>query len=856
MKLELGFRPVLLALLSLLVVGGEVAKTRETHVDAKKAKGGGLHVDARNAFSKQPMRFEPRGEERFAAHARNTALELDAHGAKLAMNRGGETTELSMTVAGGRAIAPVASEELVTKVNYLKGRDPSKWRTNVPTFGKVAYPSVLDGVDLVFHGEQGQLEYDFIVAPGADASKVAMNITGGQELSLTETGDLAIRTASGKSLIQERPHVYQRDAQGRSREIKASYRITGRDQIAFNVADYDHSQPLVIDPSIGYATFIGAAAADEANGITSSNGKAFIVGTTTDYRTWDPADYDPTNEIRPIKQAGGPPSWGEDAFVARLDPDGFLLNLTFLGGDLDESGDAIALDGSDNIYITGTTNSYDLPVTNNAEQADLYVPQFFEAGRDAYVAKLPADGGSLTYGTYVDLSTEDLQGTCPATPSLLGCIFPHNDWGTSIAVNGAHIYVSGVTQALAPFAPEGEMAGPLAVDLVKEGTFVVDLTNPASLVEAGDRNGAHFFGGGFSIGGRGETSVVAANNKVYVGGQMCDANTFDPVTPTAFQNAFHGYCDGFVAVLDEGTLAASYITLLGAEGWDSVRGIAVLPNGDVYATGRVGSSLSSQGGCVDCGLPPTVGGAAVQGPSDAFVLHLAFAGGIPSWLRLVGGADVDEGNAIAVDANSTPYITGQTYSTDFPTTPAGTRSTSDGEAFITLVAKDGSALVFSRYYGSDESEDVGRGIRAASDGIYLCGTTFYSTEGETLFPFPNTHTVQFGRGASFERDGFAARFVNDPLVLTPLASTVTPGTVIPFTATGGVGFGYVFTFAQNQSVATLSPATPNVSNYTAGINVGNDIVRVTDAAGNVATGNVTVFQGGQSSSSGTVAAAS
>ncbi|MFO0735802.1 MAG: hypothetical protein U0270_07980 [Labilithrix sp.] len=214
MKLELGFRPVLLALLSLLVVGGEVATTHETKVEAKKADGA-ARVNTKNAFSKQPMRFEPRTEGRFVARARNMPFALDDKGATLAMNRDGDVTKLSMSVAGGRDVKPVASEELVTKVNYLKGNDPSKWHSNVPTFGKVAYPSVLDGVDLVFHGEQGQLEYDFIVAPGADASKVAMNIEGGQELSLTETGDLSIRTASGRSVVQERPRVYQRARRAR-----------------------------------------------------------------------------------------------------------------------------------------------------------------------------------------------------------------------------------------------------------------------------------------------------------------------------------------------------------------------------------------------------------------------------------------------------------------------------------------------------------------------------------------------------------------------------------------------------------------------------------------------------------------
>ncbi|MFO0735801.1 MAG: hypothetical protein U0270_07975 [Labilithrix sp.] len=611
----------------------------------------------------------------------------------------------------------------------------------------------------------------------------------------------------------------------------------------------------MIDPTLGYATFIGAGADDTASGITSHNGNAFIVGTTTNSSMWDPDDYDPTNEIRPqLKLQGGFNPWSRDAFVARLDPDGHLLNLTFIGGNNTEEGAAIALDASDNIYITGQTDSFDFPASGNAWQGDLATPPLSESGVDGFVAKLPADGSTLLYGTYFDFSNFADTGSCPPSgppDSDTGCYFHYREFPGGIAVNGSHIYVSGVADADTPVVPSpaGQIVPP-AVDTSKEGAFVVDLTNPSAL-EQGDQSNVHFFGGSFDTGAEAYlTDVVAANNKVYVGGNMCNPSTFDPITPTAFQNAFHGFCDGFVAVLDEGTLAPSYITLLGAQGRDAVHSIAVLPNGDVYATGFVSNSIVQTIPCVSCDLPPTVGGATVQGFTDAFVLHLAFAGGIPSWLRLVGGESNDYGNAIAVDANSTPYITGETQSVDFPTTPAGTRDTDDSEAFVTLVAKDGSAPVFSRYYGSDNSTDIGTGIWVASDGIYLCGWTRVDSESDPVFPFPNTHTVQFDRGGL--QDAFAARFVNDPLVLTPLASTVTPGTVIPFTATGGVGFGYVFTFAQNQSVATLSPATPNVSNYTAGINVGNDIVRVTDAAGNVATGNVTVFQGGQSSSSGTV----
>ena len=188
------------------------------------------------------------------------------------------TRSSRLSVDGGSIVTPVASAELPTKTNYLIGRDPAKWHTNVVNYGKVTYPNVLDGVDVVYHGEEGQLEYDFVVAPGADVAHVAMNIGGTAKLALNEKGDLEIGV-NGGALVQPKPRVYQRDARGVAHDVDARYRLIGLRSIGFVVASYDRARPLVIDPVIGYATYLGGSGDDQAGGIaTDSAGNAFVVG--------------------------------------------------------------------------------------------------------------------------------------------------------------------------------------------------------------------------------------------------------------------------------------------------------------------------------------------------------------------------------------------------------------------------------------------------------------------------------------------------------------------------------------------------------------------------------------------------
>ncbi len=857
MKLDLGLgiRPLWLALLSLLVVGGGTAKLEE----AKATGETSVRTKALNAMKKQPMRFEVSGE-RVVGHAKGAAIALDREGATLALRAKDRTaTKLSMKVHGGADVAPVAGDELPTKINRLIGDDTSKWQRNVSTYGQVTYPSVLDGVDLVFHGEDGQLEYDFVVAPGKDASKVAMDIDGGESLSLTDDGDLAIKTAKG-TIVQQRPRVYQRDAHGRAHDIKASYRINSDRQIAFNVDAYDHSKPLVIDPILGYATYLGEEGADEANGIAAAaNGNAYVVGSTDEFGAFHenqflntggpPAQF---HEIRgaavlppPVQNGEGPASTN-DVWVAKLDSAGRVIYLTFFGGDQSDQGRAIAVDASERVYVTGYTASFNLKTTDNAAQSDLVVDPNLgpSSNQDGFLFTLNADGSDVTYSTYLDIGTNaDVNTICPDGTNHT-CTFYYQDFATSIAVSGGQVYIGGVTalsQALETFPPPPPPppvpgGANMAVDDSATGPFVTSVTAPVDGTTRGVFNATHFFGGQFASL---STGVAVANGQVFVGGSIFDSQSILD-TPNGFQTVAQGNTEGFVASLSTNLSTVNWFSYFGNSGTDAVTAVAALPNGHVYVTGQLGSD-SCEGTCPADAIVPVNG--SVQGSSDAFVAHIDENHGLV-WVRRLGGSSQDSGSSIAVDPLGHAFVTGVSRSLDFPTQPLNPRDYSGNDAFVSEVAADGQSLLLSINYGSSESDDSGSGIALSATSIHICGTTTTQIQAGGGVPtqsplWPPVNATQPNRGDA--NDAFIARISNTPLTLTPPESSVVPGTDIGFVASGGIGFGYKF---QVITTGSGNPTVdPNTGAYTAGDELGGDVVRVTDAIGNTATANVTVISG-------------
>ena len=283
-------------------------------------------------------------------------------------------------------------EELPGKANYFIGRDPTKWRTNVPTYARVEYRDIYPGVNLVYFGDQRQLEYDFVVRPGASPEAITLGFQGADKLEVDAQGDLVLHTAVG-AIRQRRPFVYQ-EVGGARREIAGGYVLRGAGRVGFQVAAYDRSQPLVIDPVLSYATYLGGSRNDNAFGIAvDASGNAYVTGYTvsTDFPTTAGA-FQPTF-------GGGI----EHAFVTKLNPTSFAVAYsTFLGGSFAEQGTGIVVDASGNAYVAVRTESTDFPTTAGAFQPT------FGGSEDAAVTELNPSGSALVYSAYLGGSNSDV----------------------------------------------------------------------------------------------------------------------------------------------------------------------------------------------------------------------------------------------------------------------------------------------------------------------------------------------------------------------------------------------------------------------------------------------------------------
>ena len=293
-----------------------------------------------------------------------------------------------MKLVGTNAGRIMGLDELPGKSNYFVGNDPKKWRTNVPTYSRVKYEGIYHGVDLVFYGNQLQLEYDLISAPGASLKAIRIAFDGAERIRIDDSGDLLIDTSVGE-IRQRKPVIYQQ-LDGVKQQVNGGYAILGKQEVGFEVGDYDPRRPLVIDPVIVYSASIGGSYNESANAIAvDAAGNAYIAGMTTslDFPTVNPVQ--PKLRL-PAVYIGIPP----DAFVAKLNPSGTaLLYSTYLGGTSNDAANAIAVDAGGNAYATGYSRSNDFPTTPEAFQTKA------STGGDVFVTKLNSAGDSLIYST-------------------------------------------------------------------------------------------------------------------------------------------------------------------------------------------------------------------------------------------------------------------------------------------------------------------------------------------------------------------------------------------------------------------------------------------------------------------------
>ncbi len=294
----------------------------------------------------------------------------------------GQILRLRLSGANRQAMIE-ALDELPGKLNYFIGKNPSQWRTNIPTYSQVKYRNAYPGIDVLYHGNQQQLEYDFLIAPGSSPRRIKLTFAGARDISIAANGDLVLQTAAG-DVRQHKPIAYQ-EFKGERQEVAVDYKLKGN-QVTFQTGAYDKRLPLIIDPVIVYSSFLGGTNSEQGLGIAvDAQGSAYLTGSTF------------SNDF-PVVGAfqGSQNSFPSDAFVVKVNPSGTsLVYATYLGGSSSEVGNAIAVDAQGSAYVVGNSFSDNFPITGGSFQ------DARDGSGDAFVTKLSPDGSTLSYSTFL-----------------------------------------------------------------------------------------------------------------------------------------------------------------------------------------------------------------------------------------------------------------------------------------------------------------------------------------------------------------------------------------------------------------------------------------------------------------------
>jgi hypothetical protein len=624
------------------------------------------------SFEQLPMSFEAnRGQTdpqvEFVSRGSGYTLFLTKNDAVFALNAASNRKELQsqtlrMHFVGANPDARMTGQdELPGKSNYFIGSDPNGWHTAVPTFSKVENRGLYRGVDLVYYGNQQQLEYDLRVAAGADPAQIAFEFRGDRSaVRLDPEGNLVNSTSEGILLLK--PSVYQtvlgESGAPEKRRVTAKFVLRKHNQVGFEIGSYDRTKTLIIDPVVPfYSTYLGGAANDYGCGIAlDAKGNAYITGSTASLNFPHPGCIQCAN-------AGGL----SDAFVTELNPGG-LIYSTYLGGKGNDYGYGIAVDAFGEAFVTGSTNSVNFPVA-------LCFQCVFQGGAaDAFVTEIAPGGAGIIYSTYLGGKGAD--------------------YGRAIALDpNGDAFVTGNTTSVnfpVPACTFGCVLGG------GSDAFVTELKRipggPVGLVYS-DYLGGQANDYGYGI-------AVDPNQNAYVTGATSSVN-FPITAPACFQCAPQGLSDAFVTHIAPFGAALVNSTYLGGPTNDYGYAIAIDGALTVYVTGSTAGPFPV-GPCVQC----VYGG----GLSDAFVTRLdpSLTGIIYS--TYLGGAGTDAGRGIAVDAKGRADVTGNTNSNNFPVFNCFQCVPNGGmDAFVTSLTPPGVAFVYSTYLGG-KGNDFGRGI--------------------------------------------------------------------------------------------------------------------------------------------------
>ncbi|HXJ96266.1 MAG TPA: SBBP repeat-containing protein [Terriglobia bacterium] len=603
-----------------------------------------------------------------------------------------ERSVLRVELAGANPRVELTGEsELPGKSNYFIGNDPRQWHTDVPTYAQVRYRALYQGVDAVYYGRQGDLEYDFVVAPGGDPDQVRFRIVGADAVKVDQDGNLVLTTKQGLVTLRC-PQAYQGEGANK-RRVAVRYAARSKNEYGFEVASYRRDQALTIDPALLLSSYLGGTGGDVAYGVgVDSTGDVYVAGETnsTDF---------PTKTAFQASNGGG-----GDCFVSKLNNTGTqLLYSTYLGGSGADAVAGMAVNTGGAVFITGTTYSSNFPVAPKTTASNPSSPQAFQttyAGNgDAFVAVIPSSGSALTYASYLGGSGAD--------------------FGQAITFDSAgNAYVTGSTQSpdfpiptgTTPF--QSTVAGSSDVFVAKVSPSGTELLNST------------YLGGAQADTGQG--IQVDSSGNVYVAGYTFSTNfpTMNPI-----QGANKGNADAFATELDSKLSTLQFSTYFGGSDRDRAFGIALDSSANIYITGDTQST----------DFPTTTGAPVLQsqynGNGDAFVVEIT-NGTTPStkYSTYLGGTGTDQANGIVIDSSGNAGVVGFTNSSNFPLNDAmqqilglnggsGCDTSLCSDVFVADVMPGGVQTVYSTFLGGGGA-DFGQAIAVDGSGdLYVAGST-------------------------------------------------------------------------------------------------------------------------------------
>ncbi len=790
---------------------------------------------------------------------------LSSRGAASSKPHQGVNATLQFRLVGAAQNPAIVGESrLPGHVNYFIGRDPAKWHTNIPTYARVRYKNVYPGIDLVYYGSHQQLEYDFAVAPGADPGQIQFEVTGASQTELDGEGNLVLQTGSGELHFQS-PVVYQQSS-GVRVPVAGSYVMNDSTHIAFQVAHYDASKPLVIDPVLVYSTYLGGSGDDEPSGIAvDSTGTVYLAGYT------DSTDF-------PLDTLGSPSSGSTHVFVAKLDPTGSnLVYADYIGGNNDDYGYALVLDSAKEVYVTGSTASSDFPMVNPYQ--DTYPGSF-----NGFLAKVSADGSSLLYSTYLGGNGSD-QPASIAIDSLGSVLVAGNTSSTNFPLANAYQTTASANQGgvygnygfLTKFSPDGSylvystyLAGNtnqayncggtpcwsspysaingIAVDS-NGNAYAAGITNTYNFpttssayltADSTPQNSIVGFTSKFSISGALDYSTyfyessgiltnisaiaVDASGSAYITGSAFSDGTF-PVTSTSICDpGSSGYaCDyAFVTKFDPAGSTLLYSTFLGPNNNASPQAIALDANHDAYVLASTSSSTFS-----------TVNGIeAYSNGSDLLLVEIDPAAGSELFATFLGGSADEYPAGIAIDSTGSLYLAGSTDSSDLPVTQGAFQNVLGGgtDALVMKIGPSSAPSVTLNPYSLQYSSQAVSSTSTAQ-------TVLLRNMGSSALAISSITSGDFAESDNCGTSLPAAGSCTLSVTFTPTAAGTRSGSVAIQDNAAGSPHVINLSGIGNGPVAALSPSSLIFSPQVVGTSSAAQPVTVTN------TGNTTMNLG-------------